>query len=147
MGIAAEFAMAASILAQDGLSRQQPADERQLLGENLTTTTRIPGSCWVPEFGPEIDASACDGLLPGDSCNITCASGYTGSAATYSCDSTDEDGFVGSVPVCATAAPTPAPMPAPTPATHQQNDDTAGVVHAAAANMLVLMLAVANTLV
>merc|ERR1712151_6095 len=107
---AAEFTMmAASIPAQDGLTRQQPADERQLLGENLTTTTRIPGSCWVPEFGPEIDASACDGLLPGDSCNITCASGYTGSAATYSCDSTDEDGFVGSVPVCTTAAPTLVP--------------------------------------
>jgi hypothetical protein len=75
-------------------SASAEADERQLNGGVATTTTQMPGSCAVPALGPGIDASACVGLFKGDSCIVTCASGYVGGAMTYRCDS-EEDGFVG----------------------------------------------------
>merc|ERR1712129_272967 len=86
-----------SEVAEDTSSRQMPADERQL-EEDHTTTTQIPGTCSVPDLGAHVDSSDCQGKIPSESCQVTCTSGFLGTAASYSCNS--EFTFSGNGPEC-----------------------------------------------
>eukprot|EP00439_Symbiodinium_sp_Y106_P040471 s2369_g4.t5 len=46
---------------------------------------RLVCSMDVLPQGPGFDTSSCVGTQSGESCNVTCARGYTGSSATYDC--------------------------------------------------------------
>merc|ERR1711933_202124 len=114
--------------------------ERQLqgTGNSTTTTTQIPGTCSVPEIPLKFNASACVGLFYGESCSVTCASGYTGGAVTYQCGS-EEDYVVGSLPVCTK-------VDAGIKSSTEDNDldESDGVVHMAGTSIFGLILVAAN---
>eukprot|EP00435_Cladocopium_sp_Y103_P067875 s402_g30.t1 len=61
------------------------------------TTTRLPGTCPQPSiYG--VDTSMCVGKFPGETCEVSCASGFLGGTSTYTC--TSEEVFSGTPPTC-----------------------------------------------
>merc|ERR1712194_764544 len=68
-------------------------------------TTAIPGTCSVPVLGPTSDTSDCSGIFPPGACDVRCATGFVGTASSFTCTSSD-DGFVGVAPVCTSTTTT-----------------------------------------
>lgn len=50
-----------------------------------SSSTPMPGSCSVPDFGESVNVADCGNLYDGENCTMVCSYLYEGTSSTYFC--------------------------------------------------------------